>query len=217
VERAAQLGSTAEDLTTGESRMSYPAVRRFEQQFAELAADRLALLRDVLRNGSEPEERAVAAAVIGYAPKKDQVIKDLQFAMQDAEPAVRANAVRAMMAIAVLAQKRPELGLRIEPTWMVEMLNSIVLGDRQQAARALVTLTEDRNAATLDLIRTRSLPSLVEMARWKTLRYALPAFLLVGRTAGVPEAELLEQWQQGDRETAIGKATEPGPKVRHGK
>jgi hypothetical protein len=55
------------------------------------------------------------------------------------------------------------------------------------------------------------------MARWKTLRYALPAFLLVGRTAGVPEAELLEQWQQGDRETAIAKATEPGPKVRRGK
>jgi hypothetical protein len=217
VERAAQLGSAAEDLTSGESRMSYPAVRRFEELFAGWAADRLDLLRDVLRNGSEPEERAVAAAVIGYAPKKDQVVKDLQYAMQDAEPAVRANAVRAMMAIAVLAQKRPELGLRIEPTWMVEMLNSIVLGDRQQAARALVTLTEDRNAATLDLIRTRSLASLVDMARWKTLRYALPAFLLVGRTAGVPEAELLEQWQRGDRETAIGKALDPAAKGRRGK
>jgi len=217
VARAAQLGNAAEDLTAGESRIADPAARRFEEQFAGLAADRIEALRDVLRNGAEPEERAVAAAVIGYAPKKDQVIKDLQFAMQDAEPAVRANAVRAMMAIAVLAQKRPDLGLRIEPTWMVEMLNSIVLGDRQQAALALVTLTEQRNAATLELIRARALPALVEMARWKTLGYALPAFLLVGRAGGVPEQELLDQWKQGDRETAIEKATAPAPKARRGK
>ena len=217
VARAARLGNAAEDLTAGESRIADPAARRFEEQFAGLAADRIEVLRDVLRNGAEPEERAVAAVVIGYAPKKDQVIKDLQFAMQDAEPAVRANAVRAMMAIAVLAQKRPDLGLRIEPTWMVEMLNSIVLGDRQQAALALVTLTEQRNAATLELIRARALPALVEMARWKTLGYALPAFLLVGRAGGVPEQELLDQWKQGDRETAIEKATAPAPKARRGK
>jgi hypothetical protein len=80
-----------------------------------------------------------------------------------------------------------------------------------------VTLTEQRKAATLDLIRERALPALVEMARWKTLRYALPAFLLVGRAAGVPEQELLDQWRNGDRETAIQKATAPGAKVRSGK
>ena len=217
VERAAQLGNAAEDLTAGESHLADIPARLFEDRLTGLAVDRIDVLREVLRNGAEPDERAVAAAVIGYAPKKDEAIRDLQFAMQDAEPAVRANAVRAMMAIAVLAQKRPELGLRIEPTWMVEMLNSIVLGDRQQAALALVTLTEQRNAATLDLIRARALPSLVDMARWQTLRYALPAFLLVGRTADVPEPELRAQWQQGDRETAIEKATAPAPKARRGK
>ena len=217
VERASQLGNAAEDLTAGESHLADIPARLFEDQLAGFAVDRMDVLREVLRNGAEPDERAVAAAVIGYAPKKEEAIKDLQFAMQDAEPAVRANAVRAMMAIAVLAQKRPELGLRIEPTWMVGMLNSIVLGDRQQAALALVTLTEQRNAATLDLIRERALPALVDMARWKTLGYALPAFLLVGRTAGVPEEELREQWQQGDRETAIEKATAPAPKARRGK
>jgi hypothetical protein len=217
VERAAQLGNASEDLTAGESRIDDPEARRLRERFAGSAVDRIYVLRDVLHSGAEPEERAVAAALIGYAPKKDQVIKDLQFAMQDAEPAVRANAVRAMMAIAVLSQKRPDLGLRIEPTWMVAMLNSIVLGDRQQAALALVTLTEQRNATTLDLIRTRALPALVDMARWKTLRYALPAFLLVGRTAGIPEKELMDQWRQGDRETAIQKATASSPKARTGK
>jgi hypothetical protein len=217
VERAAQLGNAAEDLTAGESHIADLPARLFEDRLAGLAVDRIEVLRDVLRNGAEPEERAVATAVTGYAPKKDEVIKDLQFALQDVEPAVRANAARAMMAVAVLAQTRPELRLRIEPTWMVEMLNSIVLADRQQAARTLVTLTEQRNAATLDLIRERALPALVEMARWKTLRYALPAFLLVGRASGVPEQELLDQWQKGDRETVIEKATSPAPKARRGK
>jgi hypothetical protein len=215
VGRAAQLGNAAEDLTAGESHVADIPARLFEDRLTGLALDRLDLLRDVLRNDAEPDERAVAAAVIGYAPDKAQAIKDLQFGMQDVEPAVRANAVRAMMAIAVLAQKRPELGLRIEPTWMVEMLNSIVLSDRELAARALVTLTEQPNAAALDLIRARALPALVDMARWKTLRYALPAFLLVGRSAGVPERELLDQWQRGDRETAIDRAT--APKARRGK
>jgi hypothetical protein len=217
VGRAAELGNAAEDLTAGESHVADIPARLFEDRLTGLAAERLEVLREVLRNGAEPDERAVAAAVIGYAPDKQQAIKDLQFGMQDVEPAVRANAVRAMMAVAVLAQKRPELGLRIEPTWMVEMLNSIVLSDRQLAARALVTLTEQPNAATLDLIRARALPALVDMARWKTLRYALPAFLLVGRTAGVPERELLDQWQQGDRETTIEKATAAAPKARRGK
>lgn len=217
VERAAQLGKAGEDLTAGEAHIADIPARLFEDRLAGLAADRLEVLREVLRNGAEADERAVAAAVIGYAPNKEQAIKDLQFAMQDVEPAVRANAVRAMMAIAVLAQKRPELGLRIEPTWMVEMLNSTVLSDRQLAARALVTLTEQPNAAALDLIRARALPALVDMARWKTLRYALPAFLLVGRTSGVAEGELLDQWQRGDRETAIEKATAPPPKARRGK
>jgi hypothetical protein len=214
VERAAQLGSAAEDLTAGESRMADPAARALQDQFAAFATDHLDTLRDVLRNGPEPEERAIAAAVAGYAPKKSDVIKDLQFALQDPEPAVRANAVRALRAIAVLAQKRPELNLKIESTWMVAMLNSIALSDRQQAAEALVTLTEQPNAAALDLIRERALPALAEMARWKTLRYALPAFLLLGRTAGIPDQELQDQWQKGDRETAIRKATTPAPKPK---
>ena len=214
VERAAQLGTAAEDLTAGESRIADPAARRLQDQFAAFATEHLDVLRDVLRTGAEPEERAVAAGVIGYAARKKDVINDLQFALQDAEPAVRANAVRALKAIAVLAQKQPELGLRVEPTWMVEMLNSLALSDRQQAAETLVTLTERPNASALELIRERALPALVEMARWKTLRYALPSFLLIGRAAGVPEQELQDQWQKGDRETAIKRATAPQVKPR---
>jgi hypothetical protein len=213
-ERASQSGTAAEDLTSGESRLADPEARKLQEPLTAFATDHLDLLRDVLRNGSDPEERAVAAAVAGYAPKKNDVINDLQFALQDPEPAVRANAVRALKAIAVLAQKKPELGLRLQPTWMVEMLNSLALSDRQQAADALLILTERPNPAALDQIRGRALPALAEMARWKTLRYALPAFLLLGRTAGIPDSELQQQWQSGDRESVIKRATAAPAKPR---
>ncbi len=213
-ERAAQLGAAAEDLTAGESRIADPTARGLQDRFSSFATDHLDLLRDVLRTGPEPEERAVAAAVIGYAPHKADVVSDLQFALQDPEPAVRANAIRALKAVAVLAQKHPELALKIEPTWMVAMVNSLALSDRQQAAETLLILTESPNPAALALIRERALPALVEMARWKTLRYALPSFLLLGRTAGLPDAELQDQWQKGDRETTIKKATAPPGRTR---
>jgi hypothetical protein len=214
VERAARRGTASEDYSTGEARTADPAARVFEERFASFAADHLEQLRDVLRNGSEAEQRAVAATVIGYAPKKNDVVNDLQFALQDIDESVRANAVRSLKAIAVLAQKRPELKLRVPATWLVEMLNSLALSDRQQAAEALVILTDQPNPGALDLMRERSLPALVEMARWKTLRYALPSFLLVGRIAGIPDSDLHGEWQKGDRETAIKKATAPPPHVR---
>ena len=209
VARATQIGTASEDLTAGESRLADPAARTLQEPLSAFAADHPEVLRDVLRNSPEPEERAVAAAVLGYAPKKNEVVNDLQFALQDAEPAVRSNAVRALKAIVVLSQKRPELNLKIEPTWIVAMLNSLALSDREQAAQTLVVLTENPNAAALDLMRQRALPALSDMARWKTLRYALPSFLLLGRTAGIPEAELEQQWRAGDRETTIRKAMSP--------
>ena len=214
VERAARAGAAAEDYSTGDPRMTDPVARAFEDRFARFAAENLELLRDVLRNASEADHRAVAASVIGYAPKKDQVLNDLQYALQDADESVRANAARSLKAVAVLAQKRPELGLRVQPTWFVEMLNSLVLSDRQQAAEALLILTDRDNAAALDLMRERALAALIEMARWKTLRYALAPFLLTGRIAGVPERDLQTQWQAGDRESAIKKASAPPPKQR---
>jgi hypothetical protein len=214
VQRAAQRGAGAEDYSTGEPHLADPAAPAFEERFRSFATDSVALLRDVLRNTGDPEQRAVAASLIVFAPKKIEVLNDLQYALQDADESVRANAVRSLKAIAVLAQKRPDLGLKVSPTWFIEMLNSLALSDRQQAAEALVILTDGGNVPALDLMRERSLNTLVEMARWRTLRYALPAFLLVGRIAGVPDADLQTQWQSGDRDTAIKLAIAPLPKVR---
>lgn len=216
VQRAAQVGNTAEDLTAGHSLMAYPEAREQQENLAAFAKGHVDQLREVLRTGSEADERAVAATVIGYAPNKPAVVNDLQYALQDPDEAVRANAVRSLKAIAVLAAKQPDLSIKIEPTWFVEMLNSIVLSDRFQAADALVVLSDHAEAGALDLMRERALTSLVEMARWKTLRYALPPFLLVGRIAGMPDAEIQKSWEKGDREAVIKKAQSTAAKGKRG-
>lgn len=214
VARAARTGGAAEDLTAGHPLMADPEVRRLQDAFGAYAGTNLDLLRDVLRTGSEADQRAIAASVIGYAPNKAAVLNDLQYALQDPDDAVRANAARSLKAIAVFAQKLPSSRITVAPVWFVEMLNSIALSDRLEAAQALVILTDHPNPSTLDLLRERALPALTEMARWKTLDYALPAFLLLGRAAGIPDTELEDQWRKGDRETAIQKAA---ASVRRGK
>jgi hypothetical protein len=206
VGQAAHRGSTAEDLSAGHSLMADPGARAIQKQFASFAAEHLDVLRDVLKNGAEGPERAVAAAVIGYAPKKQDVIGDLQYATQDPDESVRVNAMRSQNAIAVLAAKQPGMGLKIPPTWFVELLSSIVLSDRVEAAKTLLTLTDGKDPSAIALIRERGLPSLAEMARWQTPRYALPPFLLLGRVAGIPDAQVQRDWEKGARETVISKA-----------
>ncbi|HZT29079.1 MAG TPA: HEAT repeat domain-containing protein [Bryobacteraceae bacterium] len=211
-ETAARRGSTAEDLTQGHSLMADPDSRDLQEQFASYARDHLALLRQVLRTSADDEQRAMAATIIGYAPDKKAVVNDLEYAIQDPDEAVRSNAARALGAIAVLARLDPGRAIRISPTWFVEMLNSIVLSDRLRAAGILAGLTEQDGAETLTQIRDRALSSVVEMARWKNLRYALPAFLLAGRMAGLPEPEIQDAWSRSDRERVLAKLLAKQPK-----
>ena len=206
VRDAARRGSTAEDLTAGHSLMADPDARDLQFQFAKYARANQPLLRDVLRDSADGEQRATAATLIAYAANKKEVINDLEYALQDPAESVRANALRALNAICVLAHRQPELGLHISPTWFVEMLNSNALSDRTHAADVLVTLTTQDGAAILRQIRERALDSITEMAQWKTLRYALPPFILTARIAGLTEDEIQKAWIKGDRQTAISLA-----------
>jgi hypothetical protein len=207
VQRAAVKGTADEDMTAGHAIMADPAASAVQEKFIDFAAGHLDLLRAELRTGSVPDERAVAAMVIGYAPRKLEVVNDLQFAIDDPDEAVRANAMKSLTAVAVLAHQQPGFGIKIAPTWFVEMLNSVVLSDRVEGTKALLTLTDNgANPTALDLVRERALGSLVEMARWKTLRYALPPFLLLGRVAGISDAQTHQNWEKGDREAVIQKA-----------
>lgn len=205
VAKASRTGKLAEDLTHGHSLMSDPDVRALQEQFVGFAAKYTEDLRKVLRNGVNEEQRAIAAYVIGYAPDKAHVVADLQYALQDADDTVRNNAMRSLAAFAVLQRREPNSEIRISATWFIEMLNSIIWGDRNNAAVALVTLTDSRDESVLEQLRERAMPALAEMAAWKHLPHALPSYILLGRAGGMKEEELQEAWSKGERTAVIKK------------
>jgi len=205
-EAAVRRDAAAEDLTHGHSLMADPSARAIQQEFIPLAKARLKELRDVLRYSQDEDQRAVAAYVIGYAPQKADIVDSLQNALQDSDAGVRGNATRSMIALAVLAKLDPRAGIKIEPTWFIEMLNSLSWTDRNNALKALQILTDSRDPATLEQVRDRALASLVEMAQWKTLSHALPAFILLGRVAGWSEDQTQAAWTRGDRASVIAAA-----------
>ncbi len=208
VESAARRGAAAEDLTRGHALAADPLTREIQQQFPEIAREHIRELRDVLRNSIDDEQRAIAAHVIAYAPRKTDIADDLQYALRDADPAVRANAARGMMALAVYTRLNADSGLKLEPTWFIEMLHSLSYSDRDHALRMLQLLTDTRDPLVLGPMRDRALDSLLEMARWKTLEHALPAFVLAGRIAGSSDQEIQDAWTRGDREAVLSKLTD---------
>lgn len=203
---AARRGETAEDLTNGHTLSSNPEARAIQEEFMPLAKDHLRELRDVLRNCNDEEQRATAAYVIGYAPRKTEIVDDLQYALRDADAGVRYNATRSLGAVAVMARLDEDSGVKVSPTWLIEMLNSLSWSDRNKAMVVLQILSDSRDASLMDQLRERALTSLIEMARWKTLSHALPAYMLVGRIAGLPDQQVQDAWSRGDRESVIVQA-----------
>jgi hypothetical protein len=204
-DNASRQGLTREDLTKGYARSEDQFVRAIQDMFPSLVKDNLAIVRSVLRNSEDEGQRATAAYVIAYAPDPKSVVNDLQYALRDADPGVRLNAGRSLVGFAVA-------GVKVEATWFIEMLNSLSWTDRTRALAALQILTDSRSTAVLDQIRVRALPAVVEMARWKTLEHALPAYLLLGRMAAIPDQQVQDAWARGDRESVIAQALKALPK-----
>jgi len=203
---AARRGHPAEDLTRGHSLMADPDARAIQENFVGLAKTHLDTVRNVLKTSADDEHRAIAAYVIGYAPKKPAIVDDLQFALKDVDDTVRGNAIRALAGLSVYARLNPESEVKVSPTWFIEMLNSLSWTDRNNGAVALVNLTEIREASVIGQLKQRAMPSLVEMARWRHLAHALPAFILLGRVEGLPEKQIQDAWSSGNREPLIKAA-----------
>jgi hypothetical protein len=206
VNSAVRVGAVSEDLSQGHSLLSDARARRAQERFIGLAEQHAAALRSVLRQAADEQQRAIAVYVLGYHPKKAEIVDDVVYALQDADSAVRGNAIRTLAPLAVFAAKNPEAGLKVSPTWLIEMLNSLEWSDRNYAAVTLVTLTESRDPGLLAHLKERALPALTEMARWRHLPHALPAYILAGRIAGVSEPELQKAWSEGRRESVIRRA-----------
>jgi hypothetical protein len=203
---ASRRGSTDEDLTHGHPLMADGAARAVQEMFQALADAHLAEIREVLRSSEDESQRAMAAYVLVYATRKGGIVNDLQYALKDADSGVRNNAARSLVALSVLAKLDPSSEVRISATWFIEMLNSLSWSDRSRALWALQTLTDSRDPMVLDQLRTRAMDALIDMARWKTLSHALPAFILLGRVAGMPEPEIQAAWTRGDRDSVISAA-----------
>ena len=201
--RASADGDLKEDLTAGHSLMQNLPCRVAQERLAGLAQLHFNTIISVLANAFESEQRAIAAYVLGYGPDKAAVLKELLQALQDPDASVRANATRATKALAVYAIAHPEDNLRVQPTWFVEMLNSVELTDRLEASRILLLFTENRDANAIGNLRDRALPAVLEMAHWQHLPHALPAYLLVGRVAGWTDAMLESAWAAGEREKTL--------------
>jgi hypothetical protein len=196
-----------EDLTAGYSLMADPNSRSIQQSFLPAVAADLPTIDRVAREAADPEQRAAAVYLLQYAPRTERTAKlmtdGLQYALRDPDDTVRETAIRAIKAVMVGAKLHPEQQVHIEPTWFIELMNSVVWSDRRDASQALVDLTESRNPETLALLKERALPSVIEMARWHQLEYALPPFILAGRIAGMNEAAIKNAWVSGDRDGVL--------------
>jgi hypothetical protein len=197
LQAAIRQGDIVEDLTRGHSIMANRDAQAAQLKFLPLAEKHEAILREVLRTSVDEVERAMAAYVIAYVPKKATIVNDLQYALQDPDDGVRNNAMRSLLGLTILSEKSPELGLKVSPTWFVEQLNSLVWSDRNKAATALLTLTEKREPGLLEMLRDRAVDSLIDMARWRHLSHALPGYILLGRMAGIEEPRLQSAWSDG--------------------
>jgi hypothetical protein len=189
-EQAALRGDFQEDHSQGHALMHDPGARAAQERFVALADQYGQRLRDVLHDSDKPEQRALAAQVLGYATDKAGVVGDLSSAMRDSDPDVRNNATRALWVIAAFAQKAPGRKIHVPAEPFVDLLNSLAWTDRNKSSLALMELTESRDPTLLSTLREQALPALVEMAHWKNPGHAVPSVMILGRVAGISEKDL---------------------------
>jgi hypothetical protein len=207
LQEAALKGDPGEDNSHGHALSKDPATRAVQERFIKFAAQDLKLFRDVLRNSAEAEHRALAAQIIAYADNKQEIVNDLIDAMRDQAEAVRNNAMRALWVMPETTRETAEQPIRIPGRPFIEMLNSIEWRDRNKSSLALLKITSAPSPSILSELRRKALPSLIEMARWKTPGHAKAAFVLLGRVAGFPENEINAAWERGDHAAFIEAAT----------
>jgi hypothetical protein len=200
---AVQRGDVAEDDDQGHALFHDPASRAIQERFIKYAERDLPLLRQVLRDSRDADQRALAAQVLGYVRDKQSVVGDLVDAMTDPAEDVRNNAMRTLL---VFTRMTPGPAPRVPSQPFVRMLNSPVWTDRNKASGALDELSRTRSPALLGTLRQASLESLVEMARWKSKGHAAAAFFILGRIAGLPEPALVAAWDRDDRKDVIDAA-----------
>jgi hypothetical protein len=202
---AVQRGDAAEDDSKGHALFHDPATRVIQERFVRYAARDLPQLRRVLRESSDPEQRALAAQVLGYVANKDRVIGDLAHAMSDSDEGVRNNSMRAL---AVFANAAPAARPKTPIPYggFIALLNSLIWTDRNKASWALAAISERREPRLLDELRREAIVPLVDMARWKSPGHAASALAILGRIAGLSDEAVAAASTPEEREAVIKAA-----------
>ncbi|CAA9368382.1 MAG: hypothetical protein AVDCRST_MAG68-5198 [uncultured Gemmatimonadetes bacterium] len=206
---AVRRDAAGEDASRGYSLAQDSAMRAVQERFIGFAARGLPLLGEVLRTSADAGHRALAAQIVAYGADRKRVAAALLHAVEDPDDGVRNNAVRALALLAGWAREHPEAGVVIPSAPFLRLVDSVSWSDRNKGVFALMALTATRDPALLAELRARSLPSLVEMARWTSPGHAMGPFLVLARVAGMTDAAAFQAWQAGEREAVIARASAP--------
>lgn len=167
------------------------------------ASDDINGLIAAVRQADDPSVRADAAVLLGDGEGTQPIVEALQFTAQDPDPTVRRTAVRGLVRMYEAARTNREI--QVLPTWIVEMLNSVVWTDRMNAVEALLAMTDQPDAVLIGKIRDTGYDSLLQMAQWKHLEHALPPYLLLCRISGVSDDEAQAAWGAGERDRVVAR------------
>ncbi len=183
IQFAVQSGNAQEDLSQGHSLMNYDPAKNIQLRFMDLAKRYLSVLKTILLHSKYPKERMIAAYVIAYYPKKENVIPILIESSKDPNEQVRNNAIRSLSAMANSSQLKIDFS-KYDLTNMVTMLNSNKWTDKNKSSLFLSAAYNNNNRILSEQLRKKSLPSLKEMALWRNTGHAFPASLILGKLAG---------------------------------
>jgi hypothetical protein len=203
---AVARGDTQEDHKDGHSISHAPELKRIQLQFVEYAQRYLPVLRTVLRESDDAEQRALAAQVIAYTSDKQAVVPDLVRAMHDPAEGVRNDATRALLLFTEKESLSGTPAIKVPYVPFVALLGSPIWTDRNKSSGALDSLTLTRDPKLLRLLRREAIAPLSEMARWKVSGYSDSSSRMLGRIAGYSEEEIASAIENGRQEELIGAA-----------
>ena len=176
-----------EDRSQGYALSTYPPLRAKQLALREYATRHASLIFRVLNESADPEQRTVAAQLLGYANQNRKQITSLVIASRDSDESVRNNAIRAL---GVLAESKPSAARQIPAQPFIAMLNSGTWKDRNKGAYLISSLTIPREPRLLRLLGLEASDSLLEMARWSEYGHAQNSRVILGRIAGLKEDRL---------------------------
>ena len=184
---AVQKSLGEEDGTVGYRLSKDPAARAAELSFRASTLEHEEEILNVLTSSADARQRAMAADALGFSTRTGSQIAALVHAARDPDDEVRNNATRALMEI---VSGDPTAASQIPPDNFIDLLRSGIWTDRNKGSRLLAALTQSRDPVLLRRINSEARDALLEMARWRTFGWAVPARQILARIDGKSDSFL---------------------------